>query len=71
MKQRKALVKALSKKRVSNTAYRNGYVSLKFDGRRLRNKVIMKHDPGLGDWRVHGHGLYAPHGTLTSRPAAP
>ena len=48
--QRKALVKALSSKRVSNVTYKNGYIALKFDGRKLRNKALVKHDYGIADW---------------------
>ncbi len=55
---RKVLIKILSKKRASNVAYRNGYVSLKFDGKRLRDKVIIKHDPGLGDWSRKRNEVY-------------
>ena len=47
---KRVLIKTLSAKRVSNVAYRGGYITLKFDGEKLKNKVIMKHDPSIANW---------------------
>ena len=55
---RKHLIRSLSSKRVSHVSFGNGVLSLNFNGRRLRNKVKIKHDPGMGNWARKKNFIY-------------
>jgi len=57
-KQRRLLIRELSAKRVSYVSFQKGYLSLKFDGKILRNKVRIKHDVGLGNWSRKRNEIY-------------
>ncbi len=48
--QKRELIKLLSAKSVTNLIYKSGHIILNFDGRRLRYKVIMKHEPSIANW---------------------
>lgn len=56
--QKMALIEKLSAKHASYVSFKNGYLSLKFDRRILRNKVKVKHDPGLGNWSRKHNIIY-------------
>ncbi len=56
--ERKTVVKSYSAKRVSNVVYKNGHISLKFGGKKLRNKVIVKHDPQIANWSRKRHEIH-------------
>jgi hypothetical protein len=56
--QKKALITALSKKRATCASYRRHVLTIKFDGHLLKNKVVKRREPGIGDWARRHHVIY-------------
>lgn len=52
------IIAGLSSQKARNVAYRNGFISMKFDGRRLRNRVLMRHNPTIANWRRKKKEVY-------------
>jgi len=48
--ERKKLVEKLSKLSVSSVIFKNNWISLVFDGRHLKNKVVKRHTSLVGNW---------------------
>lgn len=56
--QRRGLIKKLSAKRASSISFKNGYITLEFDGHSFRNRVRKKHDPTIGNWSRRHHEVH-------------
>lgn len=48
--ERHKLVRRLSTQHASNVKLYNGFISLTFDNRRIRNKVVKKHERSIAEW---------------------
>ena len=47
----KYLIRTLKKERVKNVKIKNGWISLEYDGEKIRNKIVIKkHEPYVGSW---------------------
>jgi hypothetical protein len=56
--QKRSLIAKLSSKRARFVSVKNGHLSLRFDSHLLRNRIMRKHDPGIGNWARKHNVIY-------------
>lgn len=56
--ERKELVKKLSKLKVGRVAFKDNWISLIFDGHRLKNKAIKRRTSSIGNWSRKRKAVY-------------
>lgn len=56
--EKRNIIAGLSSQKVHNVRYRNGYVSMKFDNIRLKNRALMRHSPTIANWRRKRNEVY-------------